>query len=239
MNGDFGAEREVFAKRGDAFVQVDSASDADPHLRIIFGQDGMRFRLTYDGELKVAGNNNTRGPEKWAIRKALHPQLEELWAVHPVLRGEALGYRPAEPGESGSGPERLAKLLREPIVVGGTRFVPLVRAKFHLTCSLDILFLRKEGPGSLVSNSGDLDGRIKTLFDGLRMPSEAEMAIDRPHAEPFFCLLQDDALITEVSVRADRLLSRTDASRSEVRLIMDVVVKPSQIGIENQGFLGS
>src|SRR5665213_757384 len=53
----------------------------------------------------------------------------------------------------------------------GFRFVPLVRKKNGFTYGLDILFLRRGHPGELIV-SGDLDNRLKTLIDGLKVPRE-------------------------------------------------------------------
>jgi hypothetical protein len=39
-------------------------------------------------------------------------------------------------------------------------------------CSLQILFLRHDPPGSVI-HAGDLDNRVKTLIDALRMPNDA------------------------------------------------------------------
>jgi hypothetical protein len=90
------------------------------------------------------------------------------------------------------------------------RFVPLVRKNNGFTCSLDILFLRRDGPYSLVANGGDIDNRLKVLLDGLRMPQQdselGSYSIDADE-NPFFCLLEDDSLITSIQVTTDRLIS--------------------------------
>jgi len=54
----------------------------------------------------------------------------------------------------------------------GYRFVPFVSKEYALACSLDILFLRRDDPGNLIKSGGDIDNRLKVLFDGLRMPQE-------------------------------------------------------------------
>ncbi len=54
----------------------------------------------------------------------------------------------------------------------GYRFVPLVREEISLLCSVGILFLRRDIPGSLLS-AGDIDNRIKTVIDTLRRPRNA------------------------------------------------------------------
>jgi len=208
----------------------------------------MRFRLTYDGLLSSSAAN-TRQAEKWDIRKCLQPQLAELWEVHPALLGYRMGY---------GGPLTLSMDTLDadtPILVEQNKaalqgyramvrgyphpFLPLVREGLLLTCSLDILFLRKDAPGSVV-NAGDLDNRITTLFDGLRMPNDPnEMAVTgHLTADPFHCLLENDKLITTLTVRTDRLLSKPGADKNEVRLVIDVVVSPTRIKMDlNSGFV--
>jgi hypothetical protein len=84
----------------------------------------------------------------------------------------------------------------------------LVIEELSLSCRLDILFLRSDRAGSLIK-SGDIDNRLKTLFDALRMPeSKAELGgYEKPidDEDPFFVLLQDDKLITHISVETDVL----------------------------------
>jgi hypothetical protein len=172
----------------------------------------MKFTLTYFGELHAAGNNSPRAKEKWDIRKALHPQLDELWQTHPVLKGFGLAAegrvridshlrtghdpswrRPPEPRvEVEMRMERNARTvnaIRKPINVGGFGFIPLVRHSLSLACDLDIIFMRKEEPGSLILQGGDIDNRLKTLFDGLRALTKDEMKIGSPEHDAFFCLL--------------------------------------------------
>jgi hypothetical protein len=45
----------------------------------------VKFTLTYDG-LLPASANKPKNQAKWDIRKALDPQLKDLWASHPALR---------------------------------------------------------------------------------------------------------------------------------------------------------
>jgi hypothetical protein len=48
-----------------------------------FGLPLVKFTLTYDGDLPSTGNSSRKTAKKWEIRKYFHPQLEELWNVHP------------------------------------------------------------------------------------------------------------------------------------------------------------
>jgi hypothetical protein len=91
----------------------------------------------------------------------------------------------------------------------GFNFLPLVTEDLCLRCSLDILFLRREEK-DFILQGGDIDGRLKTLFDSLRMTDKQDELPPRAAPEqdenPFFCLLQDDKLISEVHVTTGPLL---------------------------------
>jgi hypothetical protein len=59
-------------------------------------------------------------------------------------------------------------------------------------CSLSILFLRHEPQGGIIQ-SGDLDNRINTLFDALRIPDELQIPDDialEDQPNPFFVYCQ-------------------------------------------------
>src|SRR4051794_33767731 len=96
----------------------------------------MKFTLTFDGELSSTGNSSRKGATKWKVRKALAPQIAELCRVHPTLRHFMHEQREHSPFA--------------PIEVAHYEFIPLVRRSLSMVCGLNILFLRKEEPGSLV-----------------------------------------------------------------------------------------
>lgn len=74
--------------------------------------------------------------------------------------------------------------LAESYERAGQPFIPLVTEELGLRCKLDILFLRPENPGSLFVR-GDLDNRLKTLFDGLRIANDKQELGNSPlSAEP-------------------------------------------------------
>jgi hypothetical protein len=80
----------------------------------------------------------------------------------------------------------------------------------YLVADVQVQLLRPEPPGFVKAQSGDLDNRMKTLLDALRMPRVVDEipANDAPGADehPFFCLLEDDALISSFSVMTHRWL---------------------------------
>lgn len=110
----------------------------------------------------------------------------------------------------------------------GYRFLPLIGSEAgDEACALDILFLRRDQPGDLVKHGGDIDNRMKVLLDSLRMPEDcSEVCGDSPTADedPFFCLLKDDRLVTELKIVTDRLLVpvATDERINDVYLVIHV-----------------
>jgi hypothetical protein len=58
-------------------------------LRLAGPLELMKFRFTYDGQLRGI-NRGSRPDDQWRIRRHLHPQLEELWQKHPALKGLGL-----------------------------------------------------------------------------------------------------------------------------------------------------
>lgn len=112
----------------------------------------------------------------------------------------------------------------------GRGFVPLVTSDMEVRCKLDILFLRPGNPTGLISG-GDLDNRLKTLFDALRLPANLEEAGGKRQEgedNPTFCLLEDDRLISEVHVVTDSLLllpHETKRDPNDVFLVIKVEIE--------------
>jgi hypothetical protein len=219
----------------------------------------MEFRLTYKGRLPAqsGGGGGGRLREKHLIRKDFHKQLRELWRQHPDLRMQseqryAVFTTPSnQVSEPGPGVRQIvptshpkARTWLEHIADDhqrcGGRFVPLISKAGGFTCSLGILFLRRDNPGYLIASGGDIDNRLKVLFDGLKMPSTVDDLAGfplEPDENPFFCLLEDDSLITSVSVTTDRLLipQAADENLHDVSLIIHAtVVNPSALFTGNR-----
>jgi hypothetical protein len=203
----------------------------------------MEFRLVYSGSLPSQPSDN-RKPlmlEKHAIRRIFHPQLRELWSAVTILREwqhrDFLDTDQTMPGKSA------ADIWADNYALGPFRFLPLVTRHNGLACALDILFLRRDGPGNLVVHGGDIDNRIKVLFDALRRPKEnSEIQGLAPDADenPFYCLMDDDSLITDVRVTTDRLLSpvTTPGKIHDVVLVLTVKLKVIDLNRAPWEFLG-
>jgi hypothetical protein len=97
---------------------------------------------------------------------------------------------------------------------------------------INILFLRPESPGRVLK-SGDIDNRLKTLFDALRIVHNADelgrYKAPADEEDPFFCLLEDDSLIDHLSVETDRLLQPIGEhfEVNDARLVITVNIRPT------------
>jgi hypothetical protein len=148
----------------------------------------MEFRLVYEGQLKATSTAQRRVNEKHVIRKYLHGQLAELWERHPYLNemkykrwpeNQTLMRMRIEGGWFPDPDTPFMETFARRFSRCGFRFVPLVNREFKLVCGLDILFLRRENPGDLILQGGDVDNRIKTLLDALRIPENgSELPIE-------------------------------------------------------------
>ena len=141
-------------------------SDGRPPIQ---GEDAVEFRLLYQGMLYSNGSV----ADKFLIRRQLHPQLRRLWSEHPLLRNEcerigAPHLLPTAEEAFQCGIKTIANTR-----INGFTFLPLARKGLFLRCSLDVLFLRREKPGRVFMN-GDIDNRLKTLFDALQMPHNGQ-----------------------------------------------------------------
>ena len=209
----------------------------------------MQFYLVFRGRLPSTGNTSKKPDIVRDIRDQFHPQLELLWktsaALQRLKRTAWVAENPATrmaTVDSPLGPEwDVDKYppkegyvdLCAPIVKGKKSYIPLVRKSLDLNCHLQILFLRQEDPGALVLQGGDLDGRIKTLFDALRAPDE-DVELLHPQAQvKTFCLMENDTLISGFEVSTGRLLMPETEFPNEAHLIVEVTIRVLKLGSWN------
>ena len=102
------------------------------------------------------------GPkDKQLLRRHFHSQLAILWQQIPLNERRKLLEKKPGQGET--------SIIR---VVNGFDFAPLINEQLNLIAELKITLLRPEPPGSIITQAGDIDNRLKTLFDALEVPNE-------------------------------------------------------------------
>ncbi len=177
----------------------------------------MEFRLIYEGRLKSSQTKRRDVNHIQEIRNQIHPQLKTLWNQIPL--NTVSYFLEEDPGKSKT------SIIKK---VNSIKFAPLINKKLYLLVKLHFLFLRPSPPGHLFEDGGDIDNRIKTLIDGLRIPTHQELEKINPDListkkddVPFHCLLEDDKFVTDFSVTTDRLLRNTENSQN-VQIIIRV-----------------
>jgi hypothetical protein len=202
------------------------------------GANTLEFRLTYAGPLlaensrPINNQKDRRRDHKHMLRSKFHAQIGYWWRIHPFLSKGDRSPKILVTEDSHDFSVDAQKLATR-YAMYGFNFVPLVREELRLLCDLEVLFLRPGRPG-LTMDRGDLDNRVKTLMDALSIPTANEDYSSRtPQADekPFFCLLEDDKLITKLTIETDTLLEDIDGERHEhsARLIITVRLRPYEM----------
>jgi len=182
----------------------------------------IEFTLTYEGPLPTSKTSAVKA--KQAIRRKFHTQIATYWKIGPLS---------ATHNEIKHGITFWDCFKKSHLAVkSGFTFIPVAPQALKLACGLDIVFLRPKGTQEgdpLITHGGDIDNRLKVLFDALRMPHKSDEIPrgDKPQADEqpyFYCLLEDDAQITKISVRTDWLL-KPNSDPSAVQLVIGVSLR--------------
>ena len=182
----------------------------------------MEFYLKYDGPLK----SNAGAKDKHKIREYFYPQMKTLWDIKPLSH-----YK-----KDFLNPDKSLSVLKE---VDNVAFAPLVSSVLKFICQLDITILWPEEPGVISEQGGDIDNRLKTLFDALQCPDIHQIKpVKESFADkqPFFCLLENDKLITSVNIRTHTLLR--SENKTDVSVLIHVVVKATELMWKTIGLSG-
>ena len=176
----------------------------------------MEFYLIYEGPLKA----NAGPREKQKIREYFQPQLENLWNTFPLIENKDL--------LSSSDPQKIC-ILKE---ISDITFAPLVTTAIDLICELDITML---DPSDSLVKTGDIDNRLKTLFDALTCPDANQIkSIDSFNKQDtYYALLEDDKLITSFAIKTNKLLQKP--INDGIFVLIKVHVKPYRLTWNNIG----
>lgn len=173
----------------------------------------MEFCLFYQGKLK--SRDGAAG--KHEIRASLDRQLRSI--SHSQTFSHS--FKPDWEGKRSS--------KEQPMFVErmGKRFWFLISENLATKVNLSLTILVPHETARIVHNGGDIDNRIKTLFDALRVPA-ADSEV--PSNDQFdysdsgmYCLLEDDKLIDRISIRSYQ--DHGPAEPDHVRCVIEVETK--------------
>ncbi|MBF0554405.1 MAG: hypothetical protein HQK96_07555 [Nitrospirae bacterium] len=206
----------------------------------------MEFTLRYYGNIRNELKTKAGPEEKHNIRIQFHPQIKELWGYEPLsLVPEYLNDKHDEEYiKNLSGPiidpgtfdnsQKTGYIIKRNTLKDGNSywFAPLICKPLRLYAELDITYLgAQDHMTPTVIRGGDIDNKLKVLFDGLRYPSDNNLIPNglSPISEddPIHCLLEDDSLIRKITVSTDRLLDAAD--KDYVMILIKVKVKSTII----------
>lgn len=200
----------------------------------------MELSLRYRGLLPAAGTDK-RVREKHAIRQELSSQIESY-----CEQSHRLKRLIADVGKLQTPKREKDQFdVERPLSDGskfwwrwplcGYNFVPLVTQVLEAHVELRMRLYRKNV--GILFQGGDLDNRLKTFFDALQVPKEESQVpkgerVSSKEAEwlPIFCLLDNDNLITKLSIESFKLLMKVpkefEGAPNYVELDLDVVIHP-------------
>ena len=205
----------------------------------------MEFILIYDGILKSGKSSEPEDKQK--IRRQLSVQLERFLESNKSFRDslfekhEPISFGSAEiidgdlqwiDGEKHS-------LIEDEITathIRGFNFIPLISSKLSMYAELDIVLLTTDPQSDLITSNGDIDNKLKTLFDALGVPAHANQISVEGVGETIYCLLEDDKLIRKVTVEKAQLLNEPKG-RNEVLALIKVKTKVGIVGLRNIQFV--
>ena len=183
--------------RADGLIQIAQSRSAVLHIT-----------LTYEGKIR---GNSRKIAHVSSLRQIFSAQLAKLINTEPFSYvREHIDPNP-NPATFFIGKQ-----------VGAFTFIPFISEKMHTTCSLNIKLLRGMSPHNPVLESVNLYNRIKTLIDSLRAPAQ-ESELDKNCTEdPTYVLLEDDRLVTGLSVSTDHYLAHDDGETVFALITADI-----------------
>ena len=167
----------------------------------------MKIDLEFKGGLP-SGQGGNHSDTKQELRLAFSPQLRRKWRDSPQLsfwnHDDPTSFPLATKGpyHYELDQDNPSPFLRADVC--GYYAIPLVSWHNRLACELAVTIVGDTRSAAEAIGAGDLDNRLKVLFDGLRIPRGPQEVPGTMFGkdEPLYCLLEDDSLIHKFSVEA-------------------------------------
>lgn len=175
----------------------------------------MRCTLTLMYSLTTRGN----AKEKHEIRMKFSEQLGKLVKTQPFILGKS-------------------KLANRKWHKNKYIFFPLVPFSSQCSASLKVRILDRQQRGYLIGRGGDIDNRLKTILDALRIPNEGTdmKGVAPGNRKRIYTLLEDDRQVSSLSVEISRWM--VEGPPNEVFVIIDIETQEEQTTYQSIDVLG-
>jgi hypothetical protein len=205
-----------------------------------FGEEAVELMLTYHGPLPACQNEEKHSDQKQRIRIVFSQQLQKKFEQLPTLiHWSKTIWRANDAWPEIRPHEKHVYPFRE-VDICGFKGVAIVNAYNGLACHLDIEILRREVPGGVLSEGGDVDNRLKPLLDALALPAKTNQVPGNMwgKGERLYCLLEDDALVSRLLIDIQRWdEDASDPSTADwVQLRVKARIFPFEIRAYHTGF---
>jgi hypothetical protein len=205
----------------------------------------VNITLTYSGLLPACQGEEKHTDQKHIIRMAFNQQLKRKFELEPTLiqwsreisRATLVGSRVE------LAPKDLHSRCFYEVETCGFLGFPVVTSFNGLSCQLDIEILRRAKPGGVLAGGdkgGDIDNRLKPLLDALALPLKQNQVPGhmRGNGERLYCLLEDDALISRLTIDMQRWDEepKTAQEIDHVQIRVRAHIEPFEPRIYHVGF---
>ncbi|MGI8497390.1 MAG: hypothetical protein ACR2OG_07405 [Gemmatimonadaceae bacterium] len=195
--------------------------------------ESLDFTLKYAGPLVSSQSAHHRNA-KASLRHEFNLQLAVLWRVHPYLKKLDPGLFERQPSRKFRMAEVAPSVLYESdlryrCLLGGIDYVPIVTYGHRAHCHLAIRLHSRREPGGIIHSGADMDNRLKVLLDALTIPNagqESPTGQSDGTEDLVYCLLEDDELVTKLSIETFRLLKDEPTDHNYVEVDIDIHVVP-------------
>jgi hypothetical protein len=165
--------------------------------------------LVYQGPLK----SNGKAEHKAIVREQFSRQLRPIYE-RDILRDNVRNYVKQN-------------CVKE---VAVAKFTSLANKVFGLHARIDVTMLSIDNAGIFSAAQGDIDNRLKTLFDALSIPPESQASsVKSPLPDLTVCLVEDDRLIRDVRVRVGELLLPVEDKSTVLVIINTTLIRHDEI----------
>lgn len=170
----------------------------------------MEYLIIYHGNLPSNGSKDDKGK----IREILNDQIKKIWDTDQ--------YKNLMKSRQSN-----KKVKDMYVSVADINYLPMISSKIKLYCHIKIEYFSNRSPSEIFTD-GDLDNKLKTLFDGLRAITSKQEKTYEKENQLYYTVLEDDNLVKGLTIETHQIFSN-----DEDFYIITIIPKKEFITYEN------